>query len=61
MLTNISFSLFTFQAPEGIPKPSDNEPIDFTELPNVIVFIVIPILVLIFYFLWKKGKSNRKK
>jgi len=48
----------SYQAPEGIPKPSDNEPIDFTDINNIIIFILVPVALAIFYYLWRKGKSK---
>jgi len=59
MLTSLYVLIMSFQAPEGIPKPSDSEPIDFNYIYNILIFIVVPILFAIFYYLWRKGRSNR--
>jgi hypothetical protein len=50
----------SFQVAEGIPKPSDSDPIDFNYIYNVIIFIVVPILIAVFYYLWRKGRSNKE-
>jgi preprotein translocase subunit YajC len=48
------------QKPTHSPNPQDNTPIDFNNLFDVIVFIVLPILMIIFYILWRKQvKKNR--
>lgn len=44
------------------PNPQDNTPIDLNNLFDVIVYIVLPILMFIFYFFWRKQvKKNRDK
>ncbi|MEE4177784.1 MAG: hypothetical protein V2I46_09760 [Bacteroides sp.] len=41
------------QTPTHIP--TDNEPVGFFETPgNIVLFIVIPIAVVILYYLWRK-------
>lgn len=48
------------QKPTHSPNPQDNTPIDFNNLFDVIVFIVLPILMFIFYIIWRKQvKKNR--
>jgi len=42
------------QKPTHSPNPQDNTPIDFNNLFDVIVFIVLPVLMIIFYILWRK-------
>jgi heme/copper-type cytochrome/quinol oxidase subunit 2 len=48
------------QKPTHSPNPQDNTPIDFTNLFDVIVFIVLPILMFIFYFLWRKQVNKNR-
>lgn len=52
------------QLPTHAPKPQNNTPIDLNNLFNVIFFIVLPIGMIIFYFLWrrqvKKNRENKK-
>ncbi|GBF21156.1 hypothetical protein GQ41_3216 [Arenibacter algicola] len=46
------------QLPIGTRNPDDNSPIDLTSAFDVIVFIILPILVIIFYILWRKKKKK---
>ncbi len=49
------------QLPTHSPNPQDNSPIDFNNLFDVIVYIVLPVSMFILYFLWRrKVKKNRK-
>ncbi|MFO7672133.1 MAG: adenylosuccinate synthetase [Lutibacter sp.] len=50
------------QRPTHSQNPQDNTPIDLNNLFDVIAFIVLPIVVIIFYFLWRKQvrKTNNK-
>lgn len=54
------YPILTIQLPIGTPNPDDNTPIDFSDPFEVIVFIVLPILAVIFYLLWKRQKNNKK-
>ncbi len=58
------FSLFGLnmysQIPTEVPKPQDNSPVDFSEPVNIILFIVLPILVIIFVIIWRNKKQNDK-
>ncbi|QIA08500.1 adenylosuccinate synthetase [Draconibacterium halophilum] len=59
-------SIFTFllfvvtlaiaQAPSGIPT-GKAEPLEMN-LPNIIFFIVLPILLLIFYIIWRRKRRK---
>lgn len=55
------FTPFLFgQQPTHSPNPQNNSPVDLSNWFDVIVLIVLPIGVFIFYFLWKKQvKKNR--
>lgn len=46
------------QLPIGTPNPDNNNPIDLTRPFDVIVYIILPILVIIFYILWRRKKRN---
>jgi hypothetical protein len=48
------------QRPTHSPNPQDNTPIDFTNLFDVIVFIILPIVMFIFYILWRKQVKKNK-
>ncbi len=45
---------------QDIPQPSNNSPIDPSSTVELIVFIALPILLIITYFLMRKrNKKNR--
>lgn len=46
------------QIPTEVPKPQDNSPVDFSEPVNIILFIVLPILVVVFVLIWR-GKKQK--
>ena len=49
-----------FQLPIGTGNPDDNNPIDFTSTFDVIVFIILPVLLIIFYIFWRKNNKKNK-
>lgn len=48
------------QLPIGSRNQDDNNPIDLTSAFDIIVYIVLPILMIIFYILWRKKKRKDK-
>ena len=48
------------QLPIGTRNPDDNSPIDFTNAFDVIVYIILPVLMIIFYIFWRKKKKKDK-
>ncbi len=48
------------QLPIGSRNQDDNDPIDFTSPFDVIVYIVLPVLMIIFYILWRRRKKRDK-
>jgi heme/copper-type cytochrome/quinol oxidase subunit 2 len=54
------FTAFIYgQRPTHSQNPQNNTPIDLNNLFDVIVFVVLPIVVIIFYFLWRKQVKNK--
>ena len=47
------------QLPFGSRNPDDNKPVDMSDPFEVIVFIVLPIIIVILYFLWRRDKKKR--
>ena len=45
------------QLPPGTQNPDDNFPVDFTDPFEVIVFVILPMLIIIGYILWKSEKT----
>lgn len=58
-MLNILYSL-PLQLPFGTRNPQDNKPIDFSSAFDVIVFIILPILMVAFYFYWRKTQKRDK-
>ena len=54
----LSLNLFAQNNP-GIPKPRG--PVDLSDPANVVIFIVIPILIFIFYLVWRREMKKRKE
>ncbi|MGJ8665964.1 MAG: adenylosuccinate synthetase [Patiriisocius sp.] len=46
------------QIPSGTPNPGDSNQLDFSNPFDLIVFIILPICIAIFYFIWRR---NNKK
>ena len=46
------------QLPIGTRNPDDNSPIDLTNAFDVIVYIILPILMIVFYIIWRKKKKQ---
>jgi predicted tellurium resistance membrane protein TerC len=53
-----SMKLFAQNQPD-IPKPRG--PVDLSDPANVVIFIVIPILIFIFYLIWRREMKKRKE
>jgi len=49
---------FLLQLPIGTRNPDDNDPIDLTSTFDILVYIILPILAVIFYILWRKQKRK---
>lgn len=47
------------QTPQGLPKPSDNKPIDLSSPFSIIFFIVIPLVAIIVYIIMKRRRDRK--
>ena len=45
------------QIPTEVPKPQDNSPINLTDPFELIVFVILPVLFIIFFFVWRGRKK----
>ena len=54
------YQILRIQLPIGTPNPDENTPLDLSDPFDVIVFIVLPIVAVILYLLWKRQKNNKK-
>jgi hypothetical protein len=62
VLTILSFGLslkLYAQTQPDIPKPRG--PVDLSDTTNAVIFIVIPILIFIFYLIWRREMKKRKE
>lgn len=49
------------QVPYGTQNPDANKPIDLTSPFDLIVFIILPILVVVFYIFWRRNKRRDRE
>lgn len=54
----LSMKLFAQNQPD-IPKPRG--PVDLSDPANVVIFIVIPFLIFIFYLIWRREMKKRNE
>jgi membrane protein DedA with SNARE-associated domain len=55
------FGLLVYaQKPTMAPK-GDHKPIDFSRPENIIIYIVIPLVFLALYFLWRSKKRKERE
>ena len=52
------YLLYFLQLPVGTRNPDDNSPIDITNPFDVIVYVILPLLMLVFYILWRRYKKQ---
>jgi heme/copper-type cytochrome/quinol oxidase subunit 2 len=52
------YSKIYAQTPHGVPQPNDYSPIDLMDTADVIIYIVLPVLFIILYFIWKRKKRE---
>ncbi|MAP54416.1 MAG: adenylosuccinate synthetase [Altibacter sp.] len=55
----MSNSIVAAQIPKEVPHPDTNAPIDLTNPADVIIYIIIPLVFVGLYFVWRRRK-NRK-
>lgn len=64
-IANLLFIFFSFlaaaQQPTHVPSPQNNSPINLNSWFDIIVFIVLPIILIVIYFLWRKQVKNDKE
>ncbi|WP_010135840.1 adenylosuccinate synthetase [Ochrovirga pacifica] len=55
----ILFTLLTaLQKPDGIPSPNEDNPLNFSDPYEVMVYIVLPVCIAVFYFVWRKKRRK---
>lgn len=57
--------LFSFlavaQQPTHVPSPQNNSPINLYSWFDIVVFIILPIILIVIYFMWRKQVKNDKE
>ncbi|MFD2825305.1 adenylosuccinate synthetase [Leeuwenhoekiella polynyae] len=51
---------FLYQLPQGTQNPDDNLPVDFKDPFEVIVFVILPILLIVGYIIWRRKRNKPK-
>lgn len=59
VLTVFSGLLVYAQKPTMSPK-GDHQPIDFSQIENIVIYIVLPIVFLALYFMWRAKKRKER-
>ncbi|AWH75409.1 adenylosuccinate synthetase [Dokdonia sp. Dokd-P16] len=49
------------QIPTDVPKPQNNSPIDPSSPIELLIFIVLPVLLIIVYFVNRKRVKNKNQ
>jgi len=57
-MTFLALTISYGQKPTEVPKPSE-KPIDLGNPADIIIYIVLPLCVLLLFFIWK-GKQKKK-
>lgn len=55
-----SYSLLSAQQPTHVPGPQTNSPIDLNNWFDIIVFIILPLVMIIVYFSWRRQVKRDK-
>ncbi|EPR70291.1 hypothetical protein ADIWIN_3647 [Winogradskyella psychrotolerans RS-3] len=54
-----TIQLLSAQIPQGTPNPGENTAIDISRPFDIIVYIILPILIVIFYLVWRQKKRKK--
>ena len=46
------------QVSQDVPNNSNNAPIDLGSTADVVIFIILPIVFIILYFIWRNTKKK---
>lgn len=56
----ILYSLLWVQLPQDVPGPENNTPIDLSSWVDITIYIILPIIVVILYILYRRMKKKNK-
>lgn len=51
-------SIIHAQIPTEVPHPDNNSPIDISNPADIILYIVLPLIFVILYFVWSKRRKR---
>lgn len=54
------FHTLVIQIPTNAPNPGDSGTVDLTKPFDLIVFIILPVIFVILYFVWKRNKKQKR-
>ncbi|MEX0995462.1 MAG: hypothetical protein WDZ45_00275 [Flavobacteriaceae bacterium] len=58
----LSGFLATAQQPTHVPSPQNNTPINLNSWFDLLVFIILPIILIVIYFMWRRQvKMDKEK
>ncbi|GGD94013.1 hypothetical protein [Planktosalinus lacus] len=58
LLTSLSI---VAQQPTHVPSPQNNTAIDLTNWVDILIFIVLPIALILIYFLWRRQLKKEQR
>jgi hypothetical protein len=58
---NMNLFMPFIQIPTGTPNPSDGSQFDFSSPFDVIVYIILPLVIVVLFFLYRKQQKNDRK
>lgn len=62
ILSNITMLLYlgiaNAQIPSQVPKPSTNTPVDWSNTPDLIIYLILPIIIILFMLAYKFYKKK---
>ncbi|HLW32444.1 MAG TPA: hypothetical protein VKX40_09290 [Aequorivita sp.] len=58
VITLLSAFLVSAQIPTEVPKPQDNQPVDFSDPIELVIFIVLPLVVVVLFIIWTRKKRK---
>lgn len=47
------------QVSQDVPSNSNNAPINLSDPVDLIIFIILPVIFIILYFIWRNNKKKR--
>ena len=54
----VYFAAMHFQIPREVPHPNNNSPIDLSKPEDVVIYIILPLVFIVLYFV---GRIKKRK